>query len=305
MCPEDDAGKTFLLLVIMDAFVAILLTYLPRALPYYLGKLVGVEMRKGLFFLPKEIVDICYRQVLLIIGSLVAPWLFVVGLITNIVVYFVKYGSVATVYRAPDVPYKATNMKKLFLTVLLASNLVAIVPVAQFLTARNNPNCGPLRTYECAMQYHFKNGNPYDPTDTQCVSEDQKALLNLNASNACLDQIVTNRQNFEAFREVLLPVSLAAVDPFAALSAAAEGNSTLINQLAASCDTWCVISVILSAIFSSVAMIFVSLLLCICLCFARAQSRRLNRQLDHANDECAAEHHDKVKLLRYAGVSLD
>ena len=83
-----------------------------------------------------------------------------------------------------------------------------------------------------------------------------------------------------------------------------SGNSTLFSSLGG-CDFQCIFSLVFSSIFSGVTMLMLTLLLCICVFFIRRQARRLTRELDAANEECSQEHHDKVKLLRYAGVSLD
>lgn len=300
-------------------FVKAFLYYPARGLHYFVGKreekevngkkemllvpipenkgVLGPLGKKGLVDLPTEIVNICYRQTMLMIGSLVSPWIFVIGLVSNTILYFVKYAMIASFFRSPEKPFKASSIKKLFYAVLFVSNLVGIFPIAHFLSAPNNPNCGPLRTYECAMEVEFGNawslGQPVDYQNT----------------SACSASLVAKRPNYAVFSEVLLPISFDDINPLDAVIAAAEGNSSQITSLAdGACDSWivmCWISLAISAVFNPVTLLMATLLMCICLFFTKKQARRLNTELDAANDECAQEHHDKVKLLRYAGVSLD
>ena len=295
-CPEAEAAQTFLSLILLDCVIAGPVMFVVKWIVYYGGRGVGyvIGMRppeRGVFDLPTEIVNICYRQCILIVGSVVSPWLFAIGLFTNSILYFFKYVTVVYLLRPPDKPFKASQVKKVFFAVLFVSNLIAIFPVAHFLTSRVNPNCGPLRTYDCALEVEFN----------------QPTLYEINSQNqtACMYQLIHERANYAVFTEVLLPVSLEDLDPISALMEAAGGNSTTLDRLGSSCGFSCWLSLVLSAVFSSVTMVIAAILLCICLCFARAQARRLNRQLAEAVEEAANEHSDKVKLLRYAGVSLD
>ena len=216
------------------------------------------------------------------------------GFVTNTIIYAAKYLAMIGMFRPPEKPFKANRMKKIFYVVLLISNLIGLYPVAHFLTSRANPNCGPLRSYSCARQQAFGH---------HTVHEVDKA----NAT-ACMHQIFTRRANYAAFEETILPVGLDEFNPIDAMSELIEGNSTLFDQFASNCNASpfaCWVSIVLSAVFSSVTLILVLILVCICLCMSRAQSSRLNRQLDASDAELEIEHRDKVRLLRYAGVSLD
>ena len=303
-CLEEEAAKNFIILLITDMVVSGIIMYIVKCFMYYpvhwcVGKPIGPFGKKGLVDLPTEIVNICYRQTMLLIGSLVSPWIFAVGMVSNTVLYFMKYLMISTLFRPPDRPFKASSIKKLFYAVLLVANVVGIVPIAMFLTSVNNPNCGPLRTYECAMEEAFGETHLFE--------------VDFANHTACAYQYLNRRPNYASFTEVLLPVSISDLNPLEAVSSAVEGNSTALEKLAthSQCGSAlsdiivCWISVALTAIFSGISMMMAALLMCICLFFARKQARRLNTELDAANDECASEHHDKVKLLRYAGVSLD
>ena len=207
------------------------------------------------------------------------------------------------------------------------------MPVAYFLNAGNNPNCGPLRHKSCA----------------DIIGEPGM----IQNATACAAQIQSGRQNLAIFTEVLLPVSWEEIEISSLISGGggSEGNTTTTTATRAECNAGCWISLALSAVFSSVALLVCGLLMCIWLFFVRKQvrrpagqqasraaasrhpipraasplspaapdrpmltpcaarlvlqARRLNRELDAAKEECSTEHHDKVKLLRYAGVSLD
>ena len=138
---------------------------------------------------------------------------------------------------------------------------------------------------------------------TSAAALTQVALQNTTACNA---MFMEKRSNYAAFVETLLPVTLADYDPISALvDASVSGNSSRLENLQRECHFGCLLSLVLSAIFSSVTLLMVTIVMCISLYFVRRQARRLVKELDKANDECAKEHHDKVKLLRYAGVSLD
>lgn len=295
-CPEGDAAGQFLTLIIMDAVIAGPVIFFVKALLYYPIRLckkdgLGPLGKRGVFDLPTEIVNICYRQAILMVGSVVSPWLFAIGFLTNVMLYFFKYFTVVYLLRPPDKPFKASQVKKVFYAVLFVANLVAIFPVAHFLTSANNPNCGPLRTHACAQEVE------YGVSTTFSVASQNQT--------ACLYQFIQKRPNYAIFTEVLLPYTLDELDPISAVVDATQGNSTAISTISGSCGAWCWLSLVLSAVFSTVTMLILTVLLVICLCFSRAQSRRLNRQLDEAVDEVALEHRDKVRLLRYAGVSLD
>ena len=58
--------------------------------------------RKGNVDLPTEIVNICYRQLIAVIGSLVAPWLFLLAFFTNIILYFSKYLQIILIHKPPS-----------------------------------------------------------------------------------------------------------------------------------------------------------------------------------------------------------
>merc|ERR1711988_78322 len=129
--------------------------------------------------------------------------------------------------------------------------------------------------------------------------------VSLQNTTACNAQFVQQRPNYAAFVETLLPVSLDQFNPIDAfVEATINNNSTKLENFSTMCGFSCWISLVLSAIFSSVTLLMCAIIMCIGLYFVRKQAKRLNRELDAANDECAVEHHDKVKLLRYAGVSL-
>jgi hypothetical protein len=289
-CPEAEAAKTFIVFLISDCVMHSVLLPLGKAVPYYLKRILCKKDQKKPLDLPTEIVNICYRQLIAVIGSLVAPWLFLLAFITNIILYFSKYLQIMLLHKPPDKPYKANNIKKYFYMVLFVSNLLGLFPVGYFLTARSNPNCGPMRSYECAME-------------TACGANTLFVNSGQNQT-ACLYSASMGRPNYQVFTEILLQDRVD-FNPLDALVQATKGNVSALSDFASNCSAGCWISFVLSSIFHSVTMMFVALLLGICLCFARAQASRLNKQLDESQEECASEHHDKVKLLRYAGVSLD
>merc|ERR1740138_96444 len=114
---------------------------------------------------------------------------------------------------------------------------------------------------------------------------------------------MAKRPNYQVFTEVL-GLDEEMDNPLEAFVQAAMGNSTLLNQISSNGPmTW--VSIALKAVFSSITLIMALLLIVLCLFFSRQQSKRLAKELDAANEEASNEHHDKVKLLRYAGVSLD
>ena len=304
-CPESTASTQFIQLLIIDAIIAGPVNFVVKGLLYFPIKLcrkkpLGPLGKKGFVDLPTEIVNICYRQTMLVVGSLVSPWLFFVGIFSNTLIYFTKYLTISTMMQPPKKPFKASSIKKFFYGVLLLANIVGIYPVANFLTAHNNPNCGPLRDYKCAFeqsQYGFGKEAELGGAGFG------KAVV--AEASYCNEQFLQQRSNYAAFMEVLLPPPSERVDPMQALQAlTGSGNSTLFSSLGG-CDFQCIFSLVFSSIFSGVTMLMLTLLLCICVFFIRRQARRLTRELDAANEECSQEHHDKVKLLRYAGVSLD
>merc|ERR1712224_293736 len=168
----------------------------------------------------------------------------------------------------------ASNMKKIFYLVLFASNLVGVFPVAHFLTAKNNPNCGPLRSYECAIEEAFGIQEVFS--------------VSLQNTTACNAQFVEGRSNYAAFVETLLPVSLDNYNPIEAfVDATINNNSTKLETFTSNCSFSCWVSLVLSSIFSSVTLLMVALVMCIALFFVRKQATRLVRELDAANEECA------------------
>merc|ERR1719284_2150059 len=152
-------------------------------------------------------------------------------MISNTILYICKYYTILWTGAPPPKPASAAGTKKLFYFVLFFANLVGIIPIGHFLSARNNPNCGPLRTLECALEQTSSSGLP-----------------SIN-STACNSMIFSRRANYAAFTETLMPNSLDGSNPLEVFSEAVlNNNATLLNSLTQNCGLTCYIGLAISGI---------------------------------------------------------
>jgi len=266
-CQENTAGKTYVQLVGTDMVLICFTTYFPKMFMYKCKmKPFGFKMTIDL---PKEVMELIYRQALLWVGAFYAPLLFPIGVIAHTVVYFVKYVSFRFYYKAPEKPFSRTSVTSLFLIASMASLISMVVPFGYAITQAANPFCGPLRMASCAAL-------PY------------------NESGTC----TASRYNYESLYDALM--SGETVDIFNITN---YGSTNILEQIT-SCSASCWLATIVAALFSAPVLIVAGILLCIALNFTRAKLRSMTIELKKAEMQLQEEHQDKIKLLRFNGVAL-
>lgn len=76
-CPETRAGQQFALLIITDLILVTIVSTVPKWVMFKLPKLGPLPTgKKAPFELPKEVMELVYRQALLWVGSLFMPFIF-------------------------------------------------------------------------------------------------------------------------------------------------------------------------------------------------------------------------------------
>jgi len=267
-CQESTAGLTYVQLIFTDMVLVSIASSFPKML-IYLCKVKPLGY-KSVIDLPKEVMELIYRQALLWVGALYVPLMFPIGVFCHSVVYFVKYASFRYCYRAPDVPLSRSAVTTQFLFASMFSLLAMVIPFGYALTQDANPFCGPLRHASCALM-------PY------------------NESMYCTE----SRYNYQSVYDALMSGD----DAVNVFNFTVYGSGTILNQIT-SCDFSCWLATIATSVLSAPVLIVVGILLCIGLNFTRAKLRAVAAALKRAETQLQEEHHDKIKLLRNNGVQL-
>lgn len=99
-----------------------------KAIPWLFGQ-------KQPFDLPKEVIDLVYRQALMWTGAIYAPMICWFGLTSSALMYFIKYFCLRLLYKPPRRPFSAASIQTFFLQLLLASLFFPIVCFCIFVNA--------------------------------------------------------------------------------------------------------------------------------------------------------------------------
>ena len=224
--------------------------------------------------------ELVYRQALLWTGVIYAPMIGWIGIVSNCILYFVKYISLRYFYRPPLKPYSAATIHTFFLQLLLASLLFPIGCFCIFVMAEASPKCGPLRDPTCVV---------FSP-----------APATTEVYNLSCDDTRSNYQEFNAF---FIPSTVTDLDVSGTALDTVSGDEDGSDLVA--CDARCWLKTALTSIVSVPMLLCICTLLLIATRFARASARRLQKEVTQLQAQLAEEHHDKVRLMRVAGITLD
>jgi len=105
------------------------------------------ESRKGKleFDVPENVIELLYRQSLIFVGLIMSPMIPLAGLITNLLLYFLKYLIMRWVCKFPDNPFERGRSSPFNLNMLLLTFTICLVPLGFFLFQSSGSVCGPFR----------------------------------------------------------------------------------------------------------------------------------------------------------------
>merc|ERR1719469_1046713 len=140
--------------------------------------------------LPKEVMELVYRQALIWVAALYVPLIYPIGVIAHVSVFFVKYISFRGFYKAPLKPFSRSKVTRLFLYFAFASLLAVVLPFSSAMLQAANPYCGPLRARECALQPYNVSGActyerlNYASLNDELMKSSEVGLSNYNITDA-------------------------------------------------------------------------------------------------------------------------
>ena len=94
------------------------------------------------------------------------------------------------------------------------------------------------------------------------------------------------------------------IESFDDIGDAASGEVASLSQVV-ECNHRCWIKTVITSLVSVPMLLLVTATLSVALRFSRAQTARLAKEVKAAHRQLQEEHHDKIKLMRVAGITLD
>lgn len=150
---ESDLGRELYKLLILSIIMQILYTFLlnfPRGLLAKHCKNKFVQyIGKQEFDLPGHVLDVVYVQTIIWLGSFYAPLLSIMGVITFLLMFYIKKFACLVNCRPASNVYYASRSQSLYMFVLLVSFAFSVIPwiysVALIEPSRTN---GPFKNYQ-------------------------------------------------------------------------------------------------------------------------------------------------------------
>ncbi|XP_071517218.1 transmembrane channel-like protein 7 isoform X2 [Panulirus ornatus] len=151
-CWETYVGQQLYKLAILDLiimFISTFLVNLPRKVighKLMRGSRIGAAIGDIEFIIPKHVLDIVYGQTLCWLGMFYSPLLPAVTCIKLVFVFYIKYFDCTVNSSQSSQLYRTSRSNALFISILLVSFIVTIVPVG-YSIAEIKPSvaCGPFR----------------------------------------------------------------------------------------------------------------------------------------------------------------
>ena len=193
---------------------------------YHCSKCVLASPFQTMIDLPKEVMELVYRQALIWVAALYVPLIYPIGVIAHVAVFFVKYISFRGFYKAPLKPFSRSKVTRLFLTFAFASLLAVVLPFSSTMIQKANPYCGPLRPRECALL-------PY----------------NVSSSTSAAGLCVETRLNYAALNDELMKGSapnLAKASNASSLEEYADAAKSIAEDLT-NCGFSCVLKFVIDS----------------------------------------------------------
>ncbi|XP_041363437.1 transmembrane channel-like protein 7 isoform X2 [Gigantopelta aegis] len=152
-CWETYVGQQFYKLALVDFVAVLMLTFFEfiRKLLYdkfqEKSKLVKMFGQQE-FELPTNVLDIVYSQTICWLGMFFSPLIPAITLIKVFIIFYLKKFSVLKNCTPPVRPYRASRSNSFFMTILLLSFILSVIPVGYiFGNIQPSQSCGPFRVY--------------------------------------------------------------------------------------------------------------------------------------------------------------
>ncbi|XP_052070541.1 transmembrane channel-like protein 7 [Mytilus californianus] len=152
-CWENYIGQQLYRLALMDLIVTTFVIFcgnFPRKLiydrwnSYRIVKFFGEQE----FDLPRNVVDLVYSQYLCWLGMFFCPWIPLMTALKCFILFYLKKLTLVHNCRPEDRPYRTSRSISLFMTVLLWSFMLAVVPLIYVIKSlQPSQSCGPYRLY--------------------------------------------------------------------------------------------------------------------------------------------------------------
>ncbi|KAL9645394.1 hypothetical protein ABK040_002593 [Willaertia magna] len=156
-CRQTEAGLVFWQMIWIEFGVNLVMTIIVMPIKYKVRQLISCakdegeeeefeEQRKGKleFEVPDNVIELLYRQSLIFVGSIMSPMIPIAGLVTNFVIYFVKYITMTLVCKFPDNPFERGRSSPFNQNMLLLTFILCLVPLGFFLFQPSGSRCGPF-----------------------------------------------------------------------------------------------------------------------------------------------------------------
>ncbi|XP_033748411.1 transmembrane channel-like protein 7 isoform X2 [Pecten maximus] len=160
-CWETYVGQQIYKLVLLDLIVEtgiVLFVHLPRRLIFNkfsskskLVKLIGAQE----FSVPINVVDIIYSQILCWLGLFFSPIIPFMAFVKCFLFFYVRKFSLSNSHME-DRPFRTSRSNSLFMTVLLLSFILAVLPIGYMIgNIAPSQSCGPFRVYNSTESVMF------------------------------------------------------------------------------------------------------------------------------------------------------
>ncbi|XP_046676664.1 transmembrane channel-like protein 7 [Homalodisca vitripennis] len=164
-CWESYVGQQLYKLLILDHFSNIMVTLFVNFPRMLIGKHIRCRLARWLgnqeFDLPKHVLDVVYCQTLCWFGSFYAPLLPAIATVLFLSTFYIKKFACLVNCSPSTTIYRASRSNSMFMSVLLISFTVAVIPWA-YTVAETTPSksCGPFKgmaTVWSVMEHTFSN----------------------------------------------------------------------------------------------------------------------------------------------------
>ncbi len=139
-CPTLDLSTQMAYQIIIDFVLTVVLALGPNLIPMILKK------PKSPFVIGVNVVDVCYRQALIWMGSLLGPGNVILGALSNLFLFYAMYYITVWTNAPEQKAWAADRIDTYIFAVMLCTLFVSSVPLCLFLlwVGGNSNECGPF-----------------------------------------------------------------------------------------------------------------------------------------------------------------